>query len=92
MQKLRIYGIFAVSFAVRCERFGGFDPETLTCNEIFHFLRYAENREFVHNQHIWFPMHFQTYFRIARLSPRTLLTIGVCGLVPHRVVLFPYCK
>jgi len=24
MQKLRIYGIFAVSFAGRCERHGGF--------------------------------------------------------------------
>ena len=35
--KRRNFGAFAVSFAVRCERFGGFDPETLTCNEIFHF-------------------------------------------------------
>ena len=45
------------------------DAMTLTCNEIFHFFRYAANRGFVHNQHIWFPMHFQTYLRIARLSP-----------------------
>ena len=43
VRKRRNFGTFAVSFAVRCERFGGFDPETLTCNEIFHFFRHTSN-------------------------------------------------
>ena len=74
---------------VRCERLGGYDPETLTCNEIFHFLRHAANREFVHNQHIKFPMCFLTDFRIAHLSLRTPLTIGVCGLYRLRWYVYP---
>lgn len=65
------------------------DAMTLTCNEIFHFLRHAANREFVHNQHIKFPMCFLTDFRIARLSLRTPLTIGVCGLYRLRWYVYP---
>lgn len=45
--KRRNFGAFAVSFAVRCERFGGFDPETLTHSEIFHFALTAAYRGFV---------------------------------------------
>lgn len=45
--KRRNFGAFAVSFAVRCERFGGFDPETLTCSEIFHFALTAAYWGFV---------------------------------------------
>ena len=41
--KVRIYGTLAVSFAVRCESFGGCDPETLTCNEIFSFGGYSSS-------------------------------------------------
>ena len=32
---------------VRCERLGGYDPETLTCNEIFYFALTAAYPVFV---------------------------------------------
>lgn len=72
VRKRRNFGTFAVSFAVRCERFGGFDPETLTCNEIFYFALTAAYLVFVQINNCLFIIRIKTShtYRPQRLTNR----------------------
>ena len=57
---------------VRCDCFGGYDPETLTCNEIFHFALTAAYPVFVQIDNCLFIIRIKTSptYRPQRLTNR----------------------
>ena len=71
---------------VRCERLGGYDPETLTCNEIFYFALTAAYLVFVQINNCLFIIRIKTShtYRPQRLTNRLCRLLKCFGYLPDK--------